>query len=534
VNDAGQLAEGTIIGEDFVVARRLGRGGMGAVYEVQQKSTGKLRALKVMHGVIGLDATMQRRFEQEAKVGARIKSAHVVEVVAAGVDGVIGVRYLVMERLEGVDLSGYLARKGPLPFPEVLGIFEQLCHAIAAAHTAGIVHRDLKPENIFIASSNQAGSTGSVLKVLDFGIAKLASETTPHATEAIGSPLWMAPEQTAPGPVTPAADVWALGLIAYQLLTGTHFWTSAHVDGATPMHVLREIVVEPIPAASARGGDRIPPGFDAWFARCVARDPTARFPTAGEAWDAMKRLPTRASVSPVARTAPFPPEALADTTAAEPYAPTPAPALAPRSTLTAWLPWAGGAAIAVVGLGAYWWAPRKPLSTEIRTSQPSSASSESAESTSEDEPPQRQGETLADGFSDPEDSARRSAGGEPAIMVTVQGHHVRLFSRIVKNDSNVIDSVVRDAIDHSSSFYLERCYAQPFKAAKDLPGGGAVTISFDILDKLPQHATLEASTFKDDGMGRCMRAMLTSHTINAAGDKGAGHVVYAFKIVVTD
>jgi serine/threonine-protein kinase len=520
------------------------------------------------------DSGMQQRFEQEAKLGAKIRSAHVVEVVAAGVDDATGLRYLVMELLEGEDLHVHLQRNGPLPFVEVCRIFEQLCHAVGAAHAAGIVHRDLKLENIFLAKANQVGTQVSMVKVLDFGIAKLASEARTHATAAIGSPLWMAPEQTAPGPVTPAADVWALGLIAYALLTGEHFWRSAR-PGATPAHLLREIVLSPIPPASAQGGARIPTGFDAWFARCVVREATARFPTATEAWAAMQQFSGRRDyVSPSGRPASFAPEALAATSSAEEFfigtAPTqetplvastdspraasvPAPArVAKGESVALWK--LGPVLVVAAGLLAYRWLPSTPsvpkapevvaavppqetvppIPSDIpKTSPPpppmptpSVREKPAAEPTQEVATPAL---PLRDGFGDPNDGTREERGGR---LWKVQERHVRLFTRLVSNGSNVADSVVRGAVDWSSWHFLQ-CYEHVFGAAKDMPGG-TVTVSFDILDQLPQHAALGGSTFSSVPMDRCVVSTLQGQTINAAGATGKGHVVYAFKFVVVD
>ena len=301
------LAPGTVIGGDLTIVSPLSHGGMGAVYLAEQASTGKRRALKVIHPEIVADPIIRRRFEQEARVGARIRSEHVVDVVAAGVDGPTGLPYLVMELLEGEDLRRYLDTHAEVSVGTVRAIFEQLSHAVGAAHAAGVVHRDLKPENIFLALSQRAGAGGFTVKVLDFGIAKLVAEAGTQSTQGgIGSPMWMAPEQTAPGDVGPAADVWALGLIAYALFTRKNYWRSANDAQATPSQLLREIVLDPLPPASARAAEmgalgRVPPGFDGWFERCVARDPAARFPHAGLAWEAMRAIfggGTRASQRP--------------------------------------------------------------------------------------------------------------------------------------------------------------------------------------------------------------------------------------------
>ncbi len=278
------LVAGTIVGGDFQIVRPLSAGGMGAVYVAKQLSTERERALKVMLGELVGNDELKKRFVQEAKVGAQIDSEHVVEVVAAGIDPAMGVPWLAMELLQGQDLAAYLAARGAQSPAATLALFEQLTHALGAAHDKQIVHRDLKPENVFLAQARRAGGEFT-LKVLDFGIAKLLGQARTSATAAMGTPLWMAPEQTQPGSrITPAADVWAMGLIAFRVLTGHSFWRSATAADASAMMVLREIAFEPIAPASARAealaGPRLPPGFDAWFERCVNRDPAARFPDA--------------------------------------------------------------------------------------------------------------------------------------------------------------------------------------------------------------------------------------------------------------
>src|SRR5215213_4820559 len=122
---------------------------MGSVYVVEQLSTGAERALKLMHATLADDPDMRRRFEIEARVGARIESDHIAQVMGAGVDPASGMPWLVMELLKGEDLHAYSKRRGPLDAGEVLAIFEQLCHALGAAHHANVVHRDLKPDNVF-------------------------------------------------------------------------------------------------------------------------------------------------------------------------------------------------------------------------------------------------------------------------------------------------------------------------------------------------------------------------------------------------
>ncbi|MGC4087603.1 MAG: serine/threonine-protein kinase [Polyangiaceae bacterium] len=302
MNTLAHLEVGTVFAADFRVIRRLSQGGMGTVYVVEQLSTGKQRALKLMLPQLVSDASLRKRFEQEARVGAHIESEHIVDVVGAGVDAATGTPWLAMELLQGEDLAARVQRAGALPLDELRAVLGQLCHAIAAAHAAGVVHRDLKPENVFLAQARRAGVSITV-KVLDFGIAKLVAESRTTATAAIGSPAWMAPEQTARGSaIGPTADVWAIGLITFFLLTGRHYFRAADDETATLAALLREVVLDPLPLASQRAlelGKPLPAGFDDWFARAVQRDVAARFASVAELHAAFERL---FSAGPVAKT----------------------------------------------------------------------------------------------------------------------------------------------------------------------------------------------------------------------------------------
>ncbi|WP_437693244.1 serine/threonine-protein kinase [Sorangium sp. So ce176] len=303
---AAPLAPGTVLGGDFRIVRPLSQGGMGAVLVAEQISTGKPRAVKLMHAQLAQDPHFRERFEQEARVGARIESDHVVEVVAAGVDPATQTPWLAMELLDGSDLAAVVAQRGPLPPDEVRELMGQLCHALAAAHRAGVVHRDIKPENVFIARPRQQNVRFKV-KVLDFGVAKVVAETraTSSMTASVGTPLWMAPEQTElAAQVTPASDVWSLGLLVFYLLTGRLYWVEpVRGPSASVMSLMREVLFNPLDPPSARAAHLgcphvIPAGFDAWFARCVARDARARFPDAAQAMAALDPVLAAAAHGP--------------------------------------------------------------------------------------------------------------------------------------------------------------------------------------------------------------------------------------------
>ena len=286
------LAPGTVFANDFEVVRELSAGGMGTLYVVLQRSTGKQRALKLMLPTLVADPTLRRRFEQEAKVAALIESDHVVEVLGAGIDPATGSPWLAMELLRGEELTPQAILGAPGPLTVLQVVMRQICHAVGAAHRAGIVHRDLKPANVFLAESKRAGETRTV-KVLDFGIAKIVADASATHTMAMGSPTWMAPEQSEKGPITPAADVWALGLIAYHLLTDKLFWRAAQDPDGTVAQVMKEVLLDPIPLASQRAAEQgappLPPWFDAWFSHCVVRQAALRYRDAGEAFAALER-----------------------------------------------------------------------------------------------------------------------------------------------------------------------------------------------------------------------------------------------------
>jgi hypothetical protein len=282
------LEPGTVFASDFRIVRPLDAGGMGSIFVVEQLSTGNQRALKLMHPQLVADPKLRERFLQEARVGARIASDHVVQVIAAGVEPSQNVPWLAMELLAGEELDKRVKRDGPLPPREIAEIVKQLGHALSAAHAVGVVHRDLKPQNLFLCRPRVAG-TAFVLKVLDFGIAKVVADAQTTGTSGMGTPLWMAPEQTeARSHVGPGTDIWALGLVVFYLLTGQVYWASAVAPSTSVHAVLREMLMEPIVPPSRRAQDRgraalVPPGFDAWFMRAVERDPARRYASVDEA-----------------------------------------------------------------------------------------------------------------------------------------------------------------------------------------------------------------------------------------------------------
>ncbi len=266
---------------------------MGVLYAVTQLTTGQPCALKVLGAEGCFDDELRRRFLAEARNTPSDASDHIVRVFDAGVTE--GIPWVLMELLEGATLTQHLAGHGPMAPGELREVFSQLCHGVAAAHGRGVVHRDLKPDNVFLQRARTA-SGGRSVKVLDFGIAKVLGPARLQraASVIVGTQGWWAPEQMIAGMISPATDVWALGLLAYWCLTGQRFHDTAE-----------RIELRATERALAQGvAGRVPSALDPWFARCLALEPAQRFPDAAAAWRA---LDAALASPPSATDAPPPP-----------------------------------------------------------------------------------------------------------------------------------------------------------------------------------------------------------------------------------
>ncbi|HEY4105633.1 MAG TPA: serine/threonine-protein kinase [Polyangiaceae bacterium] len=287
------LLPGQIFAGRYRVESFLARGGFGAVYVAEQIETELRVALKVLFPhVIQASKDAAEKFKLEARVAGRVGSEQIVKVFDAGVDEATGMPFLAMELLQGENLEALVQRVGPLSGERVVSYLRQLASALDKSHDyrdregvkRPIVHRDLKPENLFLC---QRQSADPILKVLDFGIAKVLGESVQVSREVKGTPLFMAFEQASAGEITPQTDIWAFGLIAFFLLTGRHYWRSANAAEASISQLFGEILALPIEPPSLRCtelriGVALPPAFDAWFLRVVNRTPSERFASAGE------------------------------------------------------------------------------------------------------------------------------------------------------------------------------------------------------------------------------------------------------------
>jgi eukaryotic-like serine/threonine-protein kinase len=264
---------GTTIADKYEVVRLLGRGGMGRVYEARHVTLSRRFAIKLIAPELALNREVLRRFENEAKAAGQLEHPNLVAVTDFG-RVADGSPFMVMEYLEGESCAALLKRTGPLPVPRAAGIVVQACRGVARAHKSGIIHRDLKPENIFIAD---AGDGTDLVKVLDFGIAKLrpvdATAVTKTGT-AMGTASYMSPEQArGESSIDHRTDVWSLGVVLYELLTG-----HKPFEGDEFLHIVHRIATaDPVPLQQRRPD--LPPGLVQIVQRAMAKDLGDRTPT---------------------------------------------------------------------------------------------------------------------------------------------------------------------------------------------------------------------------------------------------------------
>ncbi len=274
-----------LVAGKYEVLRRIGRGGMGSVWEGRHASLGNRVAIKFIEKEYAESPEARSRFVTEARAAATIESKHAIQIFDHGVTE-DGRPYMVMELLTGVSLDKRLDEAGRIPLADTAHILGQVSRALQRAHDAGIIHRDLKPENIFLVQSPD--DDDETAKVLDFGIAKIkgnpgAELTSSTKTGAVlGTPYYMSPEQ-ARGlrNLDYRSDLWSLGVIAYKCVTGV-----LPFDGESVGDLLVKICTSPLPVPSAIASD-LPPTFDTWFARALEREPAARFASATELADAL-------------------------------------------------------------------------------------------------------------------------------------------------------------------------------------------------------------------------------------------------------
>ncbi|HEX3775329.1 MAG TPA: serine/threonine-protein kinase [Polyangiaceae bacterium] len=326
------LPLGTVIAEKYRVDGLLGTGGMGVVMSATNLDLDAAVAIKLVREEFSNNEEVVARMLQEARAAAKMHGAHMVRVLDVGrLEG--GTPYIVMERLEGYDLATLLIERGALPIQEAVDYVIQACDGLAEAHALGIVHRDLKPENLFLATTLE----GPVLKILDFGISKIMSDAQrrgpraalTNAGCAVGSPYYMSPEQMRASPEVDArADIWSLGAVLFELLTGKSPFEGESVQ------VVCANVLSGEPSSLSASAEDAPEALDAILRRCLEKKPEARFESVSELAAALRDFVNSEGQSNTERGArlasgislvPKTPEVFAD--------PKPAPAPAPKLLL---------------------------------------------------------------------------------------------------------------------------------------------------------------------------------------------------------
>lgn len=276
------IALGDLVDAKYRVESVIGMGGAGVVVRARHDKLGRPVAIKFLRPELLGQPQLVHRFEREARAAARLESEHVVDVLDVG-RLPSGEPYIVMELLEGSDLAAYLASRGRLELAEALELFREICEGIAEAHAAGVVHRDLKPQNVFLVHRRDGRR---VVKVLDFGVSKVAGDVhlaLTGASELIGTPTYMAPEQLlASRDAGVAADVWALGILLYEMLVGQVPFQA----GSLPELYVRILRAVPTPLAQLRPD--VPPAVAAIVDQCLAKDLSQRIASVEALADALR------------------------------------------------------------------------------------------------------------------------------------------------------------------------------------------------------------------------------------------------------
>jgi eukaryotic-like serine/threonine-protein kinase len=285
VEQGTEIAAGLILADTYEIVRLIGRGGMGAVWEAHNvRLPGKRVAVKFLHATYADDEPLLLRFRREAEIATRLGHPNIVEVHDFNVLP-SGVPYILMEHLEGEDLSKRIKR-GPMPLDEVVALVRQIGSGLRAAHAENVVHRDLKPQNVFLA---WAGDSAEVVKVLDFGISKIRGSSTikTHAAVMLGTPQYMSPEQASGdhAAVDCRTDIFALGALTYEMLCGY----PAFVGHSVPEVVFKVAYEEP-PALDERAPS-LPPPVVAAVHKALAKRQDDRFPDVDHFIEALTGAP---------------------------------------------------------------------------------------------------------------------------------------------------------------------------------------------------------------------------------------------------
>lgn len=275
---------GKLIQDRYRIDSMIAKGSMGVVYKATQELIGREVAVKVLHGYLVADEESIKRFHKEAKAASRLNHPNITTLYDYGVLG-SGQPYIVMDLLHGSSLADILKQREYLPVDEMLVIFKQVCDAVAEAHRRGVIHRDLKPENIMLDYTDK----GVNVKVVDFGIATFVAgedDTIGKITKTgtvCGSPTYMSPEQCDDNRVDHRSDIYSLGIVAYETVTGKVPFGGTDIYGVMTMHVK-----DPPPLLRTMRPDlQFPPYLESVIQKCLAKNPNDRYQVATDFYEAL-------------------------------------------------------------------------------------------------------------------------------------------------------------------------------------------------------------------------------------------------------
>lgn len=263
------LKPGTLIADRYWILSHLGSGGMADVYHAQDRNLLRDIALKLLHSERSSSQGFLESFHHEARAAANLSHPNLVTVYDFGTDG--DTAYLVMEYIDGQDLKSYLRQHAPLRAPEAVRLMKQICDGAGYAHRAGLVHCDLKPQNMLLTSDLR-------IKIADFGIARTLADINPdeHADIIWGSPQYLAPEVASGGPPSAASDVYSLGVLLFEMVSGELPFTASNAEELLEMHV-----TAPPPSPRSLNPD-IPQGLEQIILKILSKEPSARYRTADQ------------------------------------------------------------------------------------------------------------------------------------------------------------------------------------------------------------------------------------------------------------
>jgi tRNA A-37 threonylcarbamoyl transferase component Bud32 len=256
----------------YELEKELGRGGMGVVYKARDKQLDRPVALKYLGSLVDESEEYRQRFQREARAAAQVTHPNILSIYDIGVDE--GSSYIAMEYIDGPNLNQYLKKKGRLSTREAVNYILQACSALEAIHRAGIVHRDIKPDNILIAN-------GGLVKLMDFGLAKGYGQRLTASHVIMGTPCYMSPEQARGEDVDHRSDIYAMGLVLYELLLGETVFNSGNV-------LQRQVTEMPPPPSERVEG--IPALLDQIIMKCIAKNPDERIQTARELCEYLRQV----------------------------------------------------------------------------------------------------------------------------------------------------------------------------------------------------------------------------------------------------